>query len=195
MLEMIMAIENEEDRHFVLKLVEDYYDKMILVAKKIVKDDSVAKDVAGATVENVINYIEKFKKADEEQYLTKLVIVTCRNISYKRYNAVKRANSKKSSIVFEDEGERKEIELSDVEESVEDLIISEENCKVLRELIDALDDKYSDVIWLREQQYDNEEIAQILDISVDLVRQRTLRARKKILEMAGDRLYGIYGKR
>lgn len=195
MLEMIMAIENEEDRHFVLKLVEDYYDKMILVAKKIVKDDSVAKDVAGATVENVINYIEKFKKADEEQYLTKLVIVTCRNISYKRYNAVKRDNSKKSSIVFEDEGERKEIELSDVEESVEDLIISEENCKVLRELIDALDDKYSDVIWLREQQYDNEEIAQILDISVDLVRQRTLRARKKILEMAGDRLYGIYGKR
>lgn len=195
MLEMIMAIENEEDRHFVLKLVEDYYDKMILVAKKIVKDDSVAKDVAGATVENVINYIEKFKKADEEQYLTKLVIVTCRNISYKRYNAVKRANSKKSSIVFEDEGERKEIELSEVEESVEDLIISEENCKVLRELIDALDDKYSDVIWLREQQYDNEEIAQILDISVDLVRQRTLRARKKILEMAGDRLYGIYGKR
>jgi RNA polymerase sigma factor (sigma-70 family) len=195
MLEMIMAIENEEDRHFVLKLVEDYYDKMILVAKKIVKDDSVAKDVAGATVENVINYIEKFKKADEEQYLTKLVIVTCRNISYKRYNAVKRANSKKSSIVFEDEGERKEIELSDVEESVEDLIISEENCRVLRELIDALDDKYSDVIWLREQQYDNEEIAQILDISVDLVRQRTLRARKKILEMAGDRLYGIYGKR
>ena len=195
MLEMIMAIENEEDRHFVLKLVEDYYDKMILVAKKIVKDDSVAKDVAGATVENVINYIEKFKKADEEQYLTKLVIVTCRNISYKRYNAVKRDNSKKSSIVFEDEGERKEIELSDVEESVEDLIISEENCKVLRELIDALDDKYSDVIWLREQQYDNEEIAQILDISVDLVRQRTLRARKKILEMAGDRLYGIYEKR
>ncbi|MBR4012736.1 MAG: sigma-70 family RNA polymerase sigma factor [Clostridia bacterium] len=195
MLEMIMAIENEEDRHFVLKLVEDYYDKMILVAKKIVKDDSVAKDVAGATVENVINYIEKFKKADEEQYLTKLVIVTCRNISYKRYNAVKRDNSKKSSIVFEDEGERKEIELSDVEESVEDLIISEENCRVLRELIDALDDKYSDVIWLREQQYDNEEIAQILDISVDLVRQRTLRARKKILEMAGDRLYGIYGKR
>ena len=195
MLEMIMAIENEEDRHFVLKLVEDYYDKMILVAKKIVKDDSVAKDVAGATVENVINYIEKFKKADEEQYLTKLVIVTCRNISYKRYNAVKRANSKKSSIVFEDEGERKEIELSEVEESVEDLIISEENCKVLRELIDALDDKYSDVIWLRAQQYDNEEIAQILDISVDLVRQRTLRARKKILEMAGDRLYGIYEKR
>ena len=195
MLEMIMAIENEEDRHFVLKLVEDYYDKMILVAKKIVKDDSVAKDVAGATVENVINYIEKFKKADEEQDLTKLVIVTCRNISYKRYNAVKRDNSKKSSIVFEDEGERKEIELSDVEESVEDLIISEENCRVLRELIDALDDKYSDVIWLREQQYDNEEIAQILDISVDLVRQRTLRARKKILEMAGDRLYGIYGKR
>lgn len=195
MLEMIMAIENEEDRHFVLKLVEDYYDKMILVAKKIVKDDSVAKDVAGATVENVINYIEKFKKADEEQYLTKLVIVTCRNISYKRYNAVKRANSKKSSIVFEDEGERKEIELSEVEESVEDLIISEENCKVLRELIDALDDKYSDVIWLRAQQYDNEEIAQILDISVDLVRQRTVRARKKILEMAGDRLYGIYGKR
>lgn len=195
MLEMIMAIENEEDRHFVLQLVEDYYDKMILVAKKIVKDDSVAKDVAGATVENVINYIEKFKKADEEQYLTKLVIVTCRNISYKRYNAVKRANSKKSSIVFEDEGERKEIELSEVEESVEDLIISEENCKVLRELIDALDDKYSDVIWLRAQQYDNEEIAQILDISVDLVRQRTLRARKKILEMAGDRLYGIYEKR
>ena len=195
MLEMIMAIENEEDRHFVLKLVEDYYDKMILVAKKIVKDDSVAKDVAGATVENVINYIEKFKKADEEQYLTKLVIVTCRNISYKRYNAVKRANSKKSSSVFEDEGERKEIELPEVEESVEDLIISEENCRVLRELIDALDDKYSDVIWLREQQYDNEEIAQILDISVDLVRQRTLRARKKILEMAGDRLYGIYGKR
>ena len=195
MLEMIMAIENEEDRHFVLKLVEDYYDKMILVAKKIVKDDSVAKDVAGATVENVINYIEKFKKADEEQYLTKLVIVTCRNISYKRYNAAKRDNSKKSSIVFEDEGERKEIELSEVEESVEDLIISEENCRVLRELIDALDDKYSDVIWLREQQYDNEEIAQILDISVDLVRQRTLRARKKILEMAGDRLYGIYGKR
>ena len=195
MLEMIMASENEEDRHFVLQLVEDYYDKMILVAKKIVKDDSVAKDVAGATVENVINYIEKFKKADEEQYLTKLVIVTCRNISYKRYNAVKRANSKKSSIVFEDEGERKEIELSEVEESVEDLIISEENCKVLRELIDALDDKYSDVIWLRAQQYDNEEIAQILDISVDLVRQRTLRARKKILEMAGDRLYGIYEKR
>ena len=62
-------------------------------------------------------------------------------------------------------------------------------CKYVGELVDKLDLKYRDVIVLKSLGYDNNEIAFLLNISEELVRQRYLRAKKMILDMGGDTLY------
>lgn len=59
----------------------------------------------------------------------------------------------------------------------------------IQELIDRLDTKYRDVIVLKSMGFDTHEIAGIMCISEDLVRQRYCRAKAKILKMGGKRLY------
>ena len=67
----------------------------------------------------------------------------------------------------------------------------EENIKILQGLIDNLDPKYRDVFVLMSQGFTNQEIADIMNISIETVRQRYHRGKKLILEEGGDAFYGI----
>jgi DNA-directed RNA polymerase specialized sigma24 family protein len=57
-------------------------------------------------------------------------------------------------------------------------------------IIDRLDHCYRDVLVLRGLGLDHGEIADLMGISVELVRKRYQRARQKLLEMGGEALYG-----
>ena len=69
------------------------------------------------------------------------------------------------------------------------IIISEETCKIMHDLINKLDFVYRDVIVLMQMGYSYENIAGILGITVEAVRKRYSRARAKLREMGGKDLY------
>lgn len=189
MLAIIMSIENSSDRAFVEDIYHLYSEKMYLIAYDILKNHHDAEDCVQETILKIIDKIERFKEAQHKNYLKKLIVIACRNIAINRYNQ----NKKKSQAEFSTSLYDNELEMADipdVEANVEKIVLSESNYEYIKQLIDKLDPIYRDVIILKSMQFSNEEIAYMMNISVDLVRKRYSRARSKILEMGGDTLYG-----
>ena len=73
--------------------------------------------------------------------------------------------------------------LVDRERRPEEILISKENIKTVRDVIGRLDDEFRSVVILRElEEFSYEEIAEILDIPIGTVRSRLHRARMMIHE-------------
>ncbi len=189
MLAIIMSIENGNDRAFVEDIYHLYSEKMYLISYDILKNHHDAEDCVQETIVKIIDKIERFREAQHQNYLKKLIVIACRNVAINKYNENKRkSQSQFSTTIY---GENIEIaDIPDVEENVEKIVLSESNYHYIKQLIDKLDPIYRDVIVLKSMQFSNEEIAYMMSISVELVRKRYSRARAKILEMGGDTLYG-----
>lgn len=190
MLAIIMAIENEQDRLFVESIFNMYSEKMYLIAMDIINNHHDAEDCVHDTIVKIIDKLERFKQANREDYLIKLIVITCRNTAINKYKENKKRNYWEiSTTVFDEEEESSIMDISDLSANVERIVISEFTCSYVKELIDKLDLKYRDVMVLKGYGYGYEEIAYLMHISQELVRKRYSRARKKILEMGGDMLY------
>ena len=79
MLAIIMAIENEQDRLFVESIFNMYSEKMYLIAMDIINNHYDAEDCVHDTIVKIIDKMERFKQANREDYLIKLIVITCRN--------------------------------------------------------------------------------------------------------------------
>lgn len=190
MLAIIMAIENEQDRLFVESIFNMYSEKMYLIAMDIINNHHDAEDCVHDTIVKIIDKLERFKQANREDYLIKLIVITCRNTAINKYKENKKRNYWEiSTTVFDEEEESSIMDIPDLSANVEKIVISEFTCGYVKELIDKLDLKYRDVIVLKGYGYEYEEIACLMHISQELVRQRYSRARKKIIEMGGGMLY------
>lgn len=93
MLEMIMSIENEEDRSFMETLYYDYSEKMYLVALDILNHHHDAQDCVHNTIARIINSIERYKQAQQGKYLIKLIVIATRNNAINMYNEIKKRNN------------------------------------------------------------------------------------------------------
>ena len=92
----------------------------------------------------------------------------------RRYRAHKKVDSVQQEIT-----ER----LVDREKRPEEQLISKENIRTVRIVVDKLDDDFRSVVVLRElEEFSYEEIAEILDIPIGTVRSRLHRARTIIRE-------------
>ena len=93
----------------------------------------------------------------------------------------------------EDLEDRKTADIEDEPADVIDIVINEELKRKLREYIDAIDTKYRDVLILRyEYGFKTKEIASVLYISDDLVRQRLRRAKELLKRTGGKELYALF---
>lgn len=190
MLAIIMAIEDETDRTFVESVYNMYSEKMYLLAMDIINNHYDAQDCVHETIVKIIDNLDRFKQADKENYLIKLIVIACRNTAINKYNANKKRNRTEISTTMKnDDAELETVDIPDLSENVEKLVLSEFACNYLKQLIDKLDPKYRDVVILKSLGFDNDEISCIINISPDLVRKRYSRARAKLLEMGGDKLY------
>ena len=117
--------------------------------------------------------------------------VVGRNCALNAWRVKKRKNENEYSLVKYnyDEDEYEEMDIPDYESAVEKLYISEENCEQLHNLINKLDSKYRDILLLKSLGFDNQTIAELMNISNELVRKRYSRAKKLLLEMGGKDLY------
>ena len=191
MLPIILNIVDDDDRSFVEKLYYKYEKQLYAQAMKYLENHHDAQDCVHETVGAIINGIEKFKMAQDLGYIERLLSVVCRNCALNMLRVRNRRNEHEQSLVrFNyEEDEYEEIDIPDYEACVDKIYISEENCQYLHDLVNKLDDKYRDVLLFKSMGLDNKSIAEMMNISQDLVRQRYSRARKKLLKMGGDNLY------
>ena len=89
-LAIIMAIEDEGDRLFVENIFNNYSEKMYLVAVNILHNHDDAEDCVQDTIVKIIDKLDLFKNAQQENYLIKLVVITCRNTAINKYEKKKR---------------------------------------------------------------------------------------------------------
>lgn len=190
MLAIIMAIENEQDRLFVESIFNRYSEKMYLIAMDIINNHHDAQDCVQDTIVKIIDKLERFKQANREDYLIKLIVITCRNTAINKYKENQKRNQREVSTTVYDEDEESSImDIPDYTANVERIVLSDFTCNYLKELIDKLDLKYRDVMVLKGLGYDYEEIAFLMEISQVLVRKRYSRAKRMILKIGGETLY------
>lgn len=188
MLSIIMAIENEDDRSFVLALYSKYEKNLYLTAQRVLINKDHAEDCVHDTIKAIIENLEKFKSLKEENQI-KYMIICCRNAAVNKYN---RKGKYGKVISKEEKEELAGVEMADEGADVCKSIILEETKAILRKYVEMLDDKYKDVITMKfDCELDNKEIGKILHISEALVRQHYKRAKELLRTIGGKELYGL----
>lgn len=191
MLPIIQNIPIDDDRAFVEIIYTKYEQKLFLTSMSYLNNYHDSQDCVHETIKVVIEHIDKFRHAKEQDYLDGLLVVVCRNraISMLRDRKLRNENEQSITRYNYEKDEYEDIDIPDYDSCVENIYISEENYRRICFLMNKLDDKYRDVLILKGMDYDVKTISEFMSITEDLVRQRYSRAKKKLLEMGGKDLY------
>lgn len=170
----LMMIDSEEDRNKFEFLYEKYRKLMFAEAKGVLKDDYLAEDIVHDSFVKIAKNICNIGEADTKETKNFIMVIT-RNTALDAYR--KRAKSIKQEISV-DENEDSDIFISNEGKDLSDVVCTEN--PVLR-IIRELPEKYKEVFLLKYVNgYENKEIADVLNISEEAVRQRISRGRNII---------------
>ena len=174
----LSMIESEEDKNKFEEIYETYIKYMYLDAYDILKDKQLAEDAVQIAFVRLTRHLHKF---DETKcHKTKLyVIKVIRSVANAMYNKRKKVQT----VNFE------ELEYEVEQESnLEDEVIANAELRSLIAEIKRLPPTYRDVIVYRYfDNYSDDEIAKLLNISKSNVRKRVERARKKLVESLNEK--------
>ncbi len=187
MLGIILAIENPQDRTFVGDLYGKYAKKLLYIANEYLHNKQDSEDCVQEVFETVINMLEKFKGYSEAHQANLLVTVT-RCSAVNKFKSKMRKKTKETSIT-ELEDEDIAWESYSAESSAQDVVISEESVRRIKDMIEDMDEKYRDIMYLRYFcELGNTEIAKIVGIPAEHVNVRIMRAKKWLFSKKGDEL-------
>ena len=191
MLTIIMDIQNDDDRTFVEDVYIHFERQMYVISYNILRNHHDSQDCVHESVARMIEHLESLKEAKENGRLASYILITCRNCARSMYRKKRRIRkyevTDEAYDYNEEEGISERIKnVPDDSVPIDQIIVSEENIRLLKDMIDSLDLKYRDVVVLKSMGLGYEEIADIMSISVSLARQRMKRAREKLIEMGGE---------
>ena len=173
---LFMMICDSNDKHKATALYDTYKNIMYHTAFNILGDKALSEDVVQEAMIRIIKHLYKIDDINSSRTYG-FVVIICRNIALNIYN------KRKNEVVTED---MDEIGLSADFKSPEKLVIDKESVKRMSEMIMSLPEKLSIVVLLKtNHNCTNKEIAQLLGISEDSVRQRLHRARIILKKMYG----------
>lgn len=173
MLIYMSLIETEEEKSKFEQLYINYKNIMYYTAMRILKDSHSAEDAVHQAFLRVINHLDKINIKDCHKTKAFLVVIV-ENISIDMYRKRKKENTTPFDeiTIYEDKSNN----ISNFEQKND-----------IYDAIKKLPIIYSSVIRLKfSQGYTDKEIANILNISEDNVRQRIARGKKKLEKL----LYG-----
>lgn len=187
MIALIMAIENDNDRFFMSEIYVRYEKYIKKFVYDYVKNWETAEDCVHDVVVKIINNLENFRDASETEQ-TRLVCIYSRSVAISFYRKTKTEKN-----LFEEMPEDQDlvdIRMSDRENSPEQLVMSEENNRILAQLVNDLPDIYRDVVVLKYGHNMNcADIAHALDVKESVVSTRLMRARQMLLQSGREYLY------
>jgi len=167
---MFTVMENECDRNKFLKIYEEYRSLMFYVAEDILKDHALAED---AVSESFIKIMHNLHKIDQIPcHKTKaFIVIIVKNTALNVYNKMRSEKSLETELE----------KTTDNIPQVSDEIINKESYKNIIDIINSLPDALRNVAVLSLLHgLKNKEIAEIMGISYDTTRKRTLRSRNAI---------------
>jgi len=189
---LLLAIESDADRLFVENLFIKHQAKLKAIALSKLKNEHSAEDCVQDVFLGVIKNLEKFKDLSENDQIRYLVICiknACTNKMKNKGRIVSLTHDEDNAM----ESGRAEQEISDSTQDIFQIFISNELKLKIKECVEALDEKYRDVIILRYQLgFSGKEISEIIHISEQLVRQRIKRAKQMIKKKGGEELYDLF---
>ena len=125
MLPILLAIHDEDDRHYVERIYREFGKKLYKIAYEKTKSREDSEDCVGDVIVVLIAYLEKFKSWSYKHQINFLV-KCCRCIAINKYHANEKR--RKNEISLDDES-IPPIELADPSQDVEKIVISAENIK------------------------------------------------------------------
>lgn len=159
-----------------IDLIEQLYNRqkkiMYYTALKILHDPHLAEDAVHESFIKIMKHPPRFKYLSDPQ-TTSFCVIVCRNTAL---NMLK----KESRIKIVDHAELDNYECVS---SVEDTVIENISAENITQLVLSLPEHYKDVLYLYyNAEYKVKEIADILNISVEVVKKRLQRARAELLK-------------
>lgn len=180
MLIYLSMIESRQDKDKFEYIYKNYKTIMFYEARHILKDEHLAEDAVHEAFLKIIKIISKIRIENCNQ-LKRFLVLIVRN---KAIDMI-RKNNKGDNIPFEDISNTKD----DLQEDILEKIISVQGAELLVNIISQLDDIYKIPMELKViYGYSHEEIADILDISVNLVKVRIHRAKQQVKKIISKEL-------
>lgn len=180
----LLATLDDDDRDFVVRIYNEYADKMYSYAFKMLNNQADAEDAVGEIMYTIVKYISKFDGKSRAEVYNQIVIfmrAIIKNTTINAYNKRKRRVSREVSVSEGYEDERFDIELLDTTFDVTDVVISNETRECVKNGVLTLSEDTRDTINLVYVcGYSCVEAADILKISPSAVRARLFKARQKL---------------
>ena len=192
MLPIILAIRDEDDQNFVSIVFDKYSNQLTAIAEKYLSNTVDVEDCIQNVFVILIKRLQEYQMWDEKHQFNFLA-KCCRCIAVNKYkNNQKRLENE---IGLNYPNNDKDFDIIDEDSLIEKIVISNENLKKIRDLIEDMDPTYGDILYLKGfLGMKNVDIAKTLDLSVDVVNMRLTRARKILLTTRGDDINEIRRK-
>ena len=177
--DLIRFFIDKTDEQAFNELVNRHGEKIYRTAYRITRDHSAAEDV----LQNVfIILFEKLKNFRHESKFTTWLFRVASNASYMYLRTSSKVGNNELHLEditsFDESGNLKDVYMKDTESIPDENAITKQTAELIEEAMSELDPKYKDVFFLRDVEgLSNQEVAEIMDLSVAAVKSRILRAR------------------
>lgn len=181
---LLLSINNEDDRLFIADLYEQFYPIMKKKALSIIHDTSIVEDLINDAFIKFIDKIEILKTLDSCKRAS-YIVITIRNISI---NYIKKRNNEKNKMHLS--GYDNFIEtLPDIACTLEEDYTTKETYQALGEAIRQLSERDRNLLFYKYYlELTDKEIAKLMNIPVNNIREYLVRARRRALKSIAGRV-------
>jgi RNA polymerase sigma factor, sigma-70 family len=177
---MITALESDDDKTFILNLYRNYYGLVRKNVYHITRNADHAEDLVNDTFIRLIEKISIIRTL-ESCSLVAYVVYTSRNVAI---NFIKHRDVQQRHLYFGEDADLAERIPRLTDNIIEERIVHQEEITELRDAILRLPEKHKELLYFKYiLELHDREIADILNIAPDSVRQYLTRARREAKDL------------
>lgn len=177
---IILAMEDDSDRNFMINLYTNHYKIMKYQAYKIVKDEKVAEDMVQTACVKLIEHIVTIRKLGENS-LAAYTVTTVKRISINHMNQRYTKDRNKTNLL-DDEFLKNVV---DKDTNLENEVLRKISAEELSIQLQKLPQMYYDILKYKFfLELENTEIAELMGVKESSVRVYLKRAKEKAYEIA-----------
>jgi len=189
---LVRLFINIEDEEAFNEIVSRYKNRIYTMALRITRNPSDAEDVMQ---EVFLTLVEKLHNFREESKFSSWIYRVVANASYMHLRSNKNSNKDlclDEYAPYDEEGKLRGVKDKDWSSRPDNVLFSKESLEIIEKAVGELPDPHRLVIILRDiEEFSNEEVAEILDISIPAVKSRLHRGRLLLRDKISDYFYGV----